>query len=144
VEHGAHFLILYHPLPLPRPQVKDSAAALRLVHMGVQASLTQLLETGLLHGDPHPGNLMLTPSGRLAYLDFGLLCRVERKHSRALEALMVHLTASQWVSAAADMRQLELVKPSTTDAEVAAAMEEQMAGRYHPPPLGNALHSCDS
>lgn len=94
-----------------------------------QASLTQLLETGLLHGDPHPGNLLLTPSGRLAYVDFGLLCRVKRQHSRALEALMVHLTAERWLAAAADLRQLELLKPYTTDEEVAAALEEKMAGR---------------
>jgi len=95
----------------------------------VQASLTQLLETGLLHGDPHPGNLLLTPSGRLAYVDFGLLCRVKREHSRALEALMVHLTAERWLPAAADLRQLELLKPHTTDEEVAAALREKMAGR---------------
>jgi aarF domain-containing kinase len=95
----------------------------------VQASLTQLLETGLLHGDPHPGNLLLTPSGRLAYVDFGLLCRVKREHSRALEALMVHLTAERWLPAAADLRQLELLKPYTTDEEVAAALKEKMAGR---------------
>jgi hypothetical protein len=29
--------------------------------------LIQLLETGLLHADPHPGNLMRTPDGRAAH-----------------------------------------------------------------------------
>lgn len=48
----------------------------RLVHMinlGIESSLTQLLLTGILHGDPHPGNLILTHDNRLVYLDFGLL-----------------------------------------------------------------------
>lgn len=27
--------------------------------------LIQLLETGLLHADPHPGNLMRTPDGKV-------------------------------------------------------------------------------
>ena len=38
--------------------------------------LIQLLETGFLHADPHPGNLMRTPDGRLVILDFGLMTEV--------------------------------------------------------------------
>jgi Ser/Thr protein kinase RdoA (MazF antagonist) len=56
----------------------------RLVHMinlGVECSLSQLLETGVMHADPHPGNLILTPDNRLAYLDFGLLTFVPPQSS---------------------------------------------------------------
>jgi aarF domain-containing kinase len=35
------------------------------VNKGVEASLVQLLETGLLRADPHPGNLRYTPEGRV-------------------------------------------------------------------------------
>jgi hypothetical protein len=35
------------------------------VNKGVEASLVQLLETGLLHADPHPGNLRYTPEGHV-------------------------------------------------------------------------------
>jgi aarF domain-containing kinase len=38
--------------------------------------LIQLLETGFLHADPHPGNLMRTPDGKLVILDFGLMTEV--------------------------------------------------------------------
>ncbi len=31
---------------------------------------------GLLHADPHPGNYMLTPDGRLAVIDFGSVARL--------------------------------------------------------------------
>jgi aarF domain-containing kinase len=43
------------------------------VSKGVEASLVQLLETGLLHGDPHPGNLRYISSGQIGY-GFGLPC----------------------------------------------------------------------
>ena len=35
------------------------------VNKGVESSLVQLLETGLLHADPHTGNLRYTPDGRV-------------------------------------------------------------------------------
>ena len=37
----------------------------------------QLLETGLLHADPHPGNLLRTPDGKVCILDFGLMVRLQ-------------------------------------------------------------------
>lgn len=42
-----------------------------LVNIGVICYLKQLLDTGFFHADPHPGNLIRTPDGRLAILDFG-------------------------------------------------------------------------
>ena len=39
--------------------------------VGVSAALRQLLEFGLFHGDPHPGNVFALRDGRIAYVDFG-------------------------------------------------------------------------
>jgi aarF domain-containing kinase len=39
----------------------------------LSAYLIQLLDTGLLHADPHPGNLLRTADGRIAILDHGLV-----------------------------------------------------------------------
>ena len=36
----------------------------RLIPVGVECFLIQLLETGFFHADPHPGNLLVTPDGR--------------------------------------------------------------------------------
>ena len=40
---------------------------------GVFCSLRQLLEEGFFHADPHPGNLVVTREGKLAYFDFGMM-----------------------------------------------------------------------
>lgn len=48
----------------------------RLAEGMFHAYLDQMLVHGLFHADPHPGNILLTPSGRLAMLDLGLVGRV--------------------------------------------------------------------
>lgn len=52
---------------------------LPLVSTALNCYLMQLLETGFLHADPHPGNLLRTPDGRLCVLDFGLMTQVGKK-----------------------------------------------------------------
>jgi ubiquinone biosynthesis protein len=43
--------------------------------------LQQIFEDGFFHGDPHPGNLLVTPQGEVAFLDFGIvgILRPERR-----------------------------------------------------------------
>jgi len=47
-----------------------------LVDLGVIAYLSQLLDIGLFHADPHAGNMIRTPDGRLAIIDFGMVSRL--------------------------------------------------------------------
>jgi predicted unusual protein kinase regulating ubiquinone biosynthesis (AarF/ABC1/UbiB family) len=62
-----------------------------LVQLGVNCSLQQLLEHGFFHADPHPGNLLALPDGRLAYLDFGMMSEVSRESRTGLIQAVVHL-----------------------------------------------------
>ena len=63
----------------------------RLTPVGVRCFLAQLLDMGFFHSDPHPGNMLVTPEGRLALIDFGLCARVSAPDSDALTAAIVHL-----------------------------------------------------
>jgi predicted unusual protein kinase regulating ubiquinone biosynthesis (AarF/ABC1/UbiB family) len=62
-----------------------------MVNIGVNCSLQQLLEHGFFHADPHPGNLLALPDGRLAYLDFGMMSTVTREARTGLIQAVVHL-----------------------------------------------------
>ena len=44
----------------------------RLCGVAINAYLTMLLDTGVLHCDPHPGNLLRTTDGKLCILDWGM------------------------------------------------------------------------
>jgi predicted unusual protein kinase regulating ubiquinone biosynthesis (AarF/ABC1/UbiB family) len=62
-----------------------------IVQVGVNCSLQQLLEHGFFHAEPHPGNLLALPDGRLAYLDFGMMSEVSRESRTGLIQAVVHL-----------------------------------------------------
>ena len=47
-----------------------------MLAIGLQCSVLQVLDSGFFHADPHRGNLLRTPDGRLAYLDFGMMAQV--------------------------------------------------------------------
>ncbi|MCK5681025.1 ubiquinone biosynthesis protein UbiB, partial [bacterium] len=47
-----------------------------LAAQGADFILRQILEFGLFHGDPHPGNLFVLPANVIAPIDFGLVGRL--------------------------------------------------------------------
>merc|ERR1719195_2178537 len=63
----------------------------QLIPVGVECFLIQLLETGFFHADPHPGNLLVTPEGRLALIDFGLMADVPIQDTKTMTKTIVHL-----------------------------------------------------
>jgi ubiquinone biosynthesis protein len=64
-----------------------------LVRTGVRAWLEGALEHGLFHGDVHAGNLFVTPEGAVAFLDFGIMGRLDDRTRlvlrRALPAVLI-------------------------------------------------------
>jgi len=44
----------------------------RIAKLGAELTLKQIFVHGFFHADPHPGNILVLPDGRLCYLDFGL------------------------------------------------------------------------
>jgi aarF domain-containing kinase len=69
----------------------------KLIPDGVELFLTQLLDIGTFHADPHPGNLYVT-EGMLCLLDFGLCAEVDEGSRRAMTKAIVHLLTGDFES----------------------------------------------
>ena len=48
-----------------------SAERMRIARLLIRAIWVPFLTDGMIHADPHPGNFILMPDGRMAVLDFG-------------------------------------------------------------------------
>lgn len=54
-----------------------------------EAFLKQIFEDGFFHADPHPGNLLFLPDGRVGLLDFGIVGRVSRDRLAGLVTILL-------------------------------------------------------
>lgn len=55
-----------------------------LVGSVIELYVKMMLEDGVFHADPHAGNLLVDPDGRLVLLDFGMVLRVDAETRRRL------------------------------------------------------------
>jgi ubiquinone biosynthesis protein len=87
-----------------RPLLLSPSERRRVASMGADAIFKMAFEDGFFHGDPHPGNLILTPQGDLALLDFGMVGYMSRGDIEALSRLFIAVVQRD---AAASLRGLE-------------------------------------
>ncbi|KAL6498253.1 hypothetical protein OROGR_028650 [Orobanche gracilis] len=109
-----------------RRKVDAKRRLLDLVNKGVEATLVQLLETGLLHADPHPGNLRYTSSGQLGF--WILVCSVKwkKRHQFAVLASIVHIVNGDWASLVRALIDMDMVRPGTNIRLVTRELEQAL------------------
>ncbi|CAN6236404.1 unnamed protein product [Urochloa humidicola] len=93
-----------------------------LVEVGVYCSLSQLLEYGFYHADPHPGNLLRTVDGKLAYLDFGMMGEFRQELRDGFIEACLHLVNRDFDALAKDFVTLGLLPPTAQKGEVTKAL----------------------
>ena len=54
------------------------------------------VENGLFHADPHGGNLLACPDGRLCYLDFGMMSYATSTQRNGFLLAVVHIVNRDW------------------------------------------------
>jgi ubiquinone biosynthesis protein len=69
--------------------------ARELARQFFSAYVFQVVVEGVYHADPHAGNILLTPDGRLALLDFGLIGRLDDDTRRGLSLLLLAIAQNR-------------------------------------------------
>ena len=77
----------------------------------IKTYLKQLLEDGFFHADPHPGNLLVMPDGRLAFFDFGMVGRIPPELQSKMIDAFFHVVSKDPAGIAQDLIDLDFLKP---------------------------------
>lgn len=95
----------------------------RMLTIGLQCSVMQLLESGYFHSDPHRGNLLQTPNGDLAYLDFGMMADVPMVQRYALVGTVLGLVNKDIPLVVSSLKDLDFLPPNSDVTEVVQVLE---------------------
>lgn len=61
----------------------------RVAEIGCRAYMQMVFEHGFFQADPHPGNLLLLPDGRVAIFDYGMFSRIDEATRELLVDLLL-------------------------------------------------------
>merc|ERR1719223_478818 len=93
-----------------------------LVNLGVITYMTQLLDKGFFHADPHPGNMLRTDEGKLAILDFGLMTEITDNQKYGMIEAIVHLLNRDYSEIGQDFINLDFIPEGTDTKPIVPAL----------------------
>ncbi len=108
--------------------------AAELARSFFRAYVRQVTVAGLYHADPHRGNVLLTPDGRLALLDFGLLGRLDDDTRTSLALLLLAIAQNRADDVADLILELSLTTVESDEAGFVHDLRRKLP-RYHWRPL---------
>jgi ubiquinone biosynthesis protein len=111
---------------------KDRAA--ELARELFRAYVHQVAGEGVYHADPHRGNILLTPDGRLALLDFGLLGRLDDDTRTVIAQLLLAIAQNRAEDTAGLVLRLSETSFETDEPGFVHELRRKLP-RYHWRPL---------
>lgn len=105
--------------------------------------LRQVLQDGVYHADPHPGNVLVDSVGRLWLLDFGAVGILDPRSRESLQEMTLGMTIAEPVMIARAVRSLSGDSPDTDlrqlTSEIGLLMVESSSGGFDPKMLRQVL-----
>lgn len=114
-----------------------------LCSVAMNTYLTMMLETGTLHCDPHPGNLLRTPDGRLCILDWGLVQEMPGDLRLTMIEHIAHLVSRDYAKVPNDLVLLGFVPEGQEDAIKSGDSQKYIAETYTKLMSGGGAASID-
>ena len=89
----------------------------------------QILVRGQVHADPHPGNFLVTPEGKLALLDFGCMLELSAAERTAYARLVLAIAGGNQAAASRELATLGFV---ADDPDQLVALASSIVGALKP------------
>lgn len=100
------------------------------VAVGQECFLTQLLQVGFFHSDPHPGNIIRIndqSKGKIALIDFGLVASLEQEDMDNIVSSVIHLANKDYTSLVNDFINLNILPADCDRSKVIPLMDKALS-----------------
>jgi predicted unusual protein kinase regulating ubiquinone biosynthesis (AarF/ABC1/UbiB family) len=103
-----------------------------LVALLVETYIKMMLEDGFFHADPHFGNLLVDPEGRLVLLDFGMVVTVEQATRERIVRTVIAAARQDVDGVINGFYELGILDPDVDRGTVRDAAQQLMAVSFRP------------
>lgn len=114
----------------------------RIANLIGQLYLYQILELGIYHSDPHPGNIFVLGQEKVGLVDFGLIGELEEEDKEKLTKLLYHAVRADSRGIAESLVELELLAESDAGAvrrELSEIIEDHYREKFKQIKMGRLL-----
>jgi ubiquinone biosynthesis protein len=102
---------------------------------GARSFMQQVMIHGFFHGDPHPGNILIEDDGTIAFIDFGLMGRLDKVTIDNLAILFVGITKQDIPGIIRGLRAIAIFRDKIDLIELERDIDDVLF-RYYGKPLG--------
>ncbi|NLC76841.1 MAG: AarF/ABC1/UbiB kinase family protein [Clostridia bacterium] len=88
-EYTTKEILVMDYTPGVKPETLSSGERRLAAWLLLRSLLLPVFQEGIFHGDPHPGNILFQPGGRIAWVDFGSVGRLDDAFRRRMMILLV-------------------------------------------------------
>lgn len=73
--------------------IENGIDPVRISEVGLRLFVTQILDYGFFHADPHAGNILIKKDGKVVFIDFGAVGTIQPNDKDILENLILNFVA---------------------------------------------------
>lgn len=103
---------------------------------GAKAMMKQIFMHGFFHADPHPGNIIIRPDGKIVFIDFGIVGRIDKYTKNKLADLIIGIINKDTKKIIGVLLELSQVEQELNISEIELDVED-LLDRYYGKDLKN-------
>lgn len=101
-----------------------------IAERAIHLYLHMVMESGIFHADPHPGNILVDKNGDLVLLDYGMIGILDAPTRKQLRRLFVAVSKRDPAELAASMEALGMVRPEADNLQLRRQIQ-YLLDRYY-------------
>jgi len=96
----------------------------QVARRGAEMYLEMVFQNGFYHGDPHPGNLVVLPGGKIGLLDFGMVGRLDESLREDIEDMLASIVSQDAQQLTSLVMRLGAVPPGLDEPALSVDLTE--------------------